>query len=166
MKNLSKLLLLLILPMTILLGSPLLNAANDIYNLSDSEYNQLVSQYIQDILSLRDQAFSLSQMILSDPPQDEATILASMESLNTQVDNLTLSILNHLANVPSDSYHNRDASLALSSLSLIKSSLYQLRLLKESTNTAESYLLLEDFYLLRRSALEPLVILDTLIKRE
>jgi hypothetical protein len=88
-----------------------------------------------------------------------------MTSLNTRVNDLNKSILDHLSNVPSDSYHNRDASLALASLSLIKSSLYQLRLLKESTSSDESYLLLEDFYLLRRSALEPLAILDTLIKR-
>jgi hypothetical protein len=165
MKNLSKSLFCFIVSITIFLGSPILNASSDIYNLSDLEYKQLVEQYIQDILALRNQAFSLSQMILSDPPQDEAAVTASMTLLNTRVNDLNKSILDHLSNVPSDSYHNRDASLALASLSLIKSSLYQLRLLKESTSSDERYLLLEDFYLLRRSALEPLAILDTLIKR-
>ena len=162
----SKSLVLLILSTTIMFIAISANASSISNNVSNAEHKQTIQQYINRIKTLQNQILYLNEYNLENSSANKTDLSNRITLVNNEIEELRKEISSYIDAVPSISYQNRDVALAFSALTFIKNSLYQLTLLSEATSAVDRNLLLEDFYLLNRSATDTLNILENLITRE
>lgn len=159
MKNPIKLKLytLLILSVLVISISIPLSASNTV---RDIEHEMIIKQYISDIRDIQNHVFSLSQIIVGDPPKDLSRITKEINFINIRIQKLSRTVLLYTGSTPSISFQNRDALLVCVALNLLKNSLYQLNMLIYVDNNVDKSVLLEDFYLFKRVSIETLGTLE------
>ncbi len=158
----KKMLCFILATILILLGLPL--SATTLPSNNNAAHEKMMLQYLDELKSLQNRTFYLSQIALDNPPIDKIALLSNISNINGELDALNKKVMSSLSAVPSISQENTELLLTLNAINLIKNSLYQLTKLSDTTANVDRILLLEEFFRLRIDAEETLDALTSAIE--
>ncbi len=138
------------------------SASNNII-ISDAEHKRTIEQFLREIQELQNQVFDIAQSSLRNPSQPDPRLMIRINLINNNIERLNKVIQDYLATIPGVNERSRHVLLTFNVLNLLKSSLYTLSLLINTTDDMRRLELLDEFFSARVTALNTLEILQELL---
>lgn len=111
-----------------------------------AEHKQTIYQFLNDLKSIQNRTFQLSQLVVDNHPEDMPDFSKNITSVNYDLDSLRKKILDYLSILPTMSVENRDILLLLAAVNHSKNALFDLNSLSQTTNKVEKIILFEKFF--------------------
>lgn len=133
--------------------------------ISDAEHKQIINNYLMQIEALQNQVDAIAQAAISGPVGERELLRSRISVINTNIENLNSIIQDYLAANPGVSERNRHIILTFNIINLVKSNLYTLSELIDTTNNIDQFLLLNEYFSTRVNALNTLEILRQILAK-
>ncbi|MDF2596094.1 MAG: hypothetical protein K0R69_2435 [Clostridia bacterium] len=128
-----------------------------------SEHKQTITQFLNEIQLIQNQVYDITQFAIQNPSEVNPQIENRISLINTNIERLNRRIEDYLAIVSGISDENRHVALTFNVINLVKSGLYTLTLLINTTADERRISLLDEYFRTRINALDTLEILQELL---
>ncbi len=143
---------------------PLYAASHDI--ISNVEHKQTIENFITQIKAVQTQISEIAQSILNNPnPQDTRQLKLRINSINTDIEKLYVTMQDYFATVPGVNERNRHIFLTFNVLNLTKSNLYTLNTILNATTDQERLALSAEYSTTLAASLDALEIIESILSR-
>jgi hypothetical protein len=161
----SKIILFLIL-ITIISPYTFIKATSASINpISNEEHKQIINNYLNKIEALQNQVDAVAQTAISGGIGERELLRSRISVINTHIENLNSIIQDYLAANPGVSERNRHIILTFNIINLVKSNLYTLSELIDTTNDVDQFLLFNEYFSTRVNTLNTLEILRQILAK-
>lgn len=133
--------------------------------ISDAEHKEIIQDFLTEIKSLQQQAYSIAQATVTSPAENTKQLEARINLVNADTDRLIKKIQEYYSIVPDLSDRNRHVLLTFNTINLVETSLYTLSLLIRATTDLERIELLDQFFSDRIGSLNTLKTLEEILAK-
>ncbi|MDF2614536.1 MAG: hypothetical protein K0S71_2322 [Clostridia bacterium] len=133
--------------------------------ISDAQHKQAIEQFLTQIETIQSQVADIALSALKDPSPENRQLQSRINLINNNIERLNKIIQDYLATIPVVSDRTRHVLLTFNVLNLVKSSLYTLNLLINTTSDTDRIALLDDYFSSRVAALDTLEILEEILEK-
>ncbi|MDF2879203.1 MAG: hypothetical protein K0S30_2299 [Clostridia bacterium] len=128
-----------------------------------AEHKQTITQFLNEIQLIQNQVYDIAQFAIKNPSEVNPQIENRINFINNNIERLNRRIEDYLAVVSGVSDENRHVALTFNVINLVKSGLYTLTLLINTTADDQRIALLDEYFRTRINALDTLEILQELL---
>lgn len=134
-------------------------------NINNNEYKQTVLNYIDELLQVRNQVFTLAQKTTFSSEQNKANFNADADIVNRSLNGIIDSMNNYYESLPDNSTEKTNMLVLFNAASLIKGALFQLSELNKAASDVERMIILEDYFRFRLEATDTMNLVRDLVSQ-